>query len=132
MGCFISKHGLQPILDKMLRRNKTGSSRDVASETVRAEMLRKHWSIDGVYKVTDAIKAQANDSCERIANGDTILKFVERPWICGFGVPTLQKYDWEKNKVILKEKTLGGRFVHLMFASGCFGPTERTKFSVVM
>lgn len=46
-------------------------------------------------------------TCDRTEYGDIVLTFVKRAWICEYGAPTLQHYDWEYNKLIFKEERWG-------------------------
>lgn len=56
-GCFLPLDGLQINFYKLLRMNRSGSSRNVLSETAVVERLRKHLSTDGVYGFADVIRA---------------------------------------------------------------------------
>lgn len=57
---------------------------------------------------------------------------VKRAWICESGVPTFQDCDWKGNKVIFKKNTLGERLGQGIFVRACFGPTKKSRFSVVI
>lgn len=89
-GCFLPRKGLQIILDKLFRMNKSGSSRDVVPETSEVETLRKHLSRGRVYKFADFIRVQAKGICDRIEDGNIVLKFVKCSWTVGHGISTLQ------------------------------------------
>lgn len=52
----------------------------------------------------DVIRAQTKETCVWIENGDIMLRFVKSAGICGYGVPTLQDYNRNKNKVTLRNK----------------------------
>lgn len=88
----------------MLRMNICGSSTNVDHETAVSETVRKHFSMNGVYKLADLITAQAKETCDRIEEGDITLTFTRSAWICGYGVATLDDYDWKGKKLIIKEE----------------------------
>lgn len=54
--CLLTNGRMQVRLDNLLKMNMSGSSRDDEPEASVLEMLRKHFTRDGVFKFTDMIK----------------------------------------------------------------------------
>lgn len=57
-----------------------------------------------------------------------MLKFVRNAWIYGFGVLTLRKFDWKKNKGMGNEERLDDVYGQRIFASADVRPRNNTKF----
>lgn len=58
------------------------------------ETFKKHLLPDGVFRFAGVIGAQLKETRDWIGDGHIMLTFVERSWICGYVVPTLQASDW--------------------------------------
>lgn len=131
-GCFLPNYLMPISLDEWLRMKINSPPSDVEHETAVVETLRKYFSKVVNYKFSDLIRAQANKKWDWVEDSDIMLTFVRSAWICGYGAPTLEDYDWKGNKVIVREERLGERYDQRILPSVCFEPTKKAKNSVVM
>lgn len=103
-GCSLPKDGLQITLDNLLRINTGGSYRDVMFETAVVKSLRKHLSMEGVWKLSEAIRAQTKDQCNCIEDRDVVPMIVKSTWTCEYGVCTLMIGIGKRTKIIQGRK----------------------------
>lgn len=80
-SCFFPRVGLEMSLNKLLKMNRSGSYRDVVSETAKAELVKKKLPTDETYKFADFIRTQTKEVSAWTEDGNIVMTFFRRAWI---------------------------------------------------
>lgn len=119
-----STGGLHTIVDKLLKMNICKASRDVELKQCGTANGKDAYLERWILQLCWSHRVQDQKASDWIEDGNIRLTVLRSPGMCEYGVPTLEDFDWEKNKKIVQGDGLVERYGRLIFVCALFGGKE--------